>query len=158
MKPARLFGAAVIAALSVCGFATPAPVPAAKDDSDSELAKLAGTWKVVSWKRAGVEQVTEDTPDQLIEFKKDGKFEWIENASGKGKIARIDPTKKPKEIDYTFAGGDLDGKTQKALYKLDGDTFSDCFGEPGTDRPTEFKSTKENGYSIVVYKRVKRKD
>ena len=73
-----------------------------------------------------------------------------------GKVARIDPTKNPKEIDYLFNEGSNKGKTQKGIYKFDGDTYTDCCSEPGGERPTEFKSTKENGWEIMVFKRIKK--
>ena len=71
---------------------------------------------------------------------------------------RVPDSDAPKEIDYLFNAGPQKGKTQKGLYKFEGDTFIDCCTEPGQERPTEFKSTKENGYEIMTAKRVKKVD
>ncbi len=162
MNLARLLALAVAALPLAPRAAAPAPVPAdAKDEAKAELGRLAGTWQVVSYVKDGVELVEgqDDPVEILITFKKDGTFEWVKGGGDGGRVEHIDPSKKPKEVDYAFADGDNKDKTQKAIYKLDGDTFTDCFTEPGSkDRPTEFKSTKDNGCSMAVYKRVKKKD
>jgi uncharacterized protein (TIGR03067 family) len=162
MKLARVLALALAALPFVPNAAAPAPVPGdAKDDAKAELGRLAGTWQLVSYKKEGVELLEgqDDPPEIVITFKKDGTFEWGNGAGSPGKIALIDPSKKPKEVDYLFTEGKDKDKTQKAIYKLDGDTFTDCFTEAGAaERPTEFKSTKDNGYTIIVYKRIKRKD
>jgi len=161
VKPIRLFAVTLATALFVSGSAAPAPVPADKDEAKAELERLAGTWKVVSIKKEGVELIADqdDPPELVITFKKDGSFEWAKKGGDPGMISNIDPSKKPKEVDYVFSAGDNKGKTQKAIYKLDGDTFSDCFTEVGEkERPTEFKSTKTNGYTVIVYKRMKKVD
>jgi uncharacterized protein (TIGR03067 family) len=156
VKTISLCVLAFVVAVFGSDVAIPAPVPPeAKNDAKTELTKLTGRWKVVSWQRNGVARLTDDAAEKLLTFKKDGVFAWGDSEES-GKITRIDPAK--REIDYVFANGGYCGKTQKAIYKLEGDTFTDCFSEPGADRPTEFKSTKDNGWSIVVYKRVKKID
>jgi uncharacterized protein (TIGR03067 family) len=162
MKSVRVFGAACVLALAFCGSSTPAPVPPPpKDTPKLELARLAGRWKLVSRITAGEELVLNNPNaggEMIAVFKEDGTFAWEGGVENLGKIARIDPSKSPKEIDYEFKEGGSKGKTQKALYKLEGDTYSDCCTEPGEDRPTEFKSTKENGYEIMVFQRIKKND
>jgi uncharacterized protein (TIGR03067 family) len=150
--------------LSFPVIAPTAPVPPApKVDAKTELARLAGTWEVTSYMQAGEEQAK--GRKRVIVFKADGSYAWESGA--KGKVAAIDPAKKPKEIDYVQVDADGDPITgaddkpliEKGIYKLDGDTFTDCFTAAGEkERPTEFKSTKENGWILVVYKRVKKID
>ena len=160
MKCNHLF-ALVVASLPFAVF-TPASVSAdPKDDEKAELARLAGTWKMTSYQKAGEERIKdqEDAPEIIITFKKDGSFDWANEVGSPGKIMRIDPSKKVKEIDYLFTAGENEGKVEKGIYKLERDTFTDCFNVPGgQERPSEFKSTKENGYSLAVYKRVKKID
>jgi uncharacterized protein (TIGR03067 family) len=100
----------------------------------------------------------------VITFKANGSYAY--QVGARGKIEAVDPTKKPKEIDYVQIDGDGDVVTgddgkpavEKAIYKLEGDTFTDCFGAAGEkERPKEFKSAKENGWTLV-YKRVKKID
>jgi uncharacterized protein (TIGR03067 family) len=136
------------------GFAAPVPK---EDPVKAELNKLNGLWKVTSMQKAGVETVEEDSAELLLTFK-NGEFRWGEDSQPFGKIASIDPSRSPREVDYTYNRGSDKDKVQKAIYTLDADTFMDCFGEAESDRPTEFKSTAENGYTLVKYKRVKKKD
>ena len=72
----------------------------------------------------------------------------------KAKIT-IDPSKKPKTIDYQMTDGFTKGKTQLGIYEVDGDTFKSCFGKPGTERPTEFTSKPGDGRTLSVWKREK---
>ena len=96
----------------------------------------------------GIEIDQKETGD-IVTFK-DGEFKW-ENGTGlPGKVKSIEPAKQPKEIDYVT----LDGKIQKCLYKLEGDTFSDCVTQNEGPRPKDFKSTKNNNVIVLVYKRV----
>ncbi|MBI3410190.1 MAG: TIGR03067 domain-containing protein [Planctomycetes bacterium] len=64
---------------------------------------------------------------------------------------KIDPTKKPKTIDFTHLAGEDKGKTELGIYNLEGDTLRFCIDESGKNRPTEFKSTPET--NLVILKR-----
>ena len=88
----------------------------------------------------------------VITFK-NGEYAWGRNAGVHGKIARIDPAKTPREIDYSLIASP--SQITRAIYKLDGDTYFDCYGPAGSARPKEFSSTAENGYTVMVLKRVK---
>lgn len=160
MKAICLCGFAVTFALLVAGVAAPAPVPVAKETPETELARLVGKWTITSRVQAGEETIKlkEGAVESIVVFNKEGVFGWEGGTEEMGKVTRIDPSKNPKEIDYLFNAGPYKGKTQKGLYKFEGDTFVDCCTEPGQERPTEFKSTKENGYEIMTAKRVKKVD
>jgi uncharacterized protein (TIGR03067 family) len=154
--------ACAAALLASCLLPAPAP-PEDPDVPKEELLRLTATWqstwKVVSWKEAGVEMVSpEDAQPRLVVFAPDATFRWIKGVTGKGLIIRIDPSKEPKEIDRVFTDGSFGGETLKAIYQLDGDTFTECYPGPGHARPTEFKSTKQNGWYLVVYKRIEKID
>ena len=72
----------------------------------------------------------------------------------KAKIT-LDPSKKPKTIDYQMTDGLTKGKKQLGIYEVDGDTFKSCFGKPGAERPTDFTSKPGDGRTLSVWKREK---
>ena len=72
----------------------------------------------------------------------------------KAKIA-IDPSQKPKTIDYEMTEGFTKGKKQLGIYELEGDTFKSCFGRPGAERPSDFTSKPGDGRTLSVWKREK---
>lgn len=157
MLTARLCAVACAGALAVAGAAVPAPVPpGAKETPASERARLTGTWVLVSRQISGAEAVAPQPNErrQYTSFSAEGAVTWSPNDMEFGKVVRVDPAKSPKEIDYTISVGGHKGKTQKGIYKFEGDTFTDCCALPGDDRPAEFKSTAENRYEIMVFKKV----
>ena len=72
----------------------------------------------------------------------------------KSKIT-IDPSKKPKTIDYQMTEGFTKGQKQLGIYEVEGDTFRSCFGKPGAERPTDFTSKPGDGRTLSVWKRNK---
>jgi uncharacterized protein (TIGR03067 family) len=127
----------------------------AADDKavDQELAKFKGTWKVVSYEEDG-EKTDEDGIKAMPTLTFDGRnYTWSDGE--KGKIKAIDPTKKPKTIDYTSTDKNGKEKTDLAIYELDGDSFKDCMAAPGKERPKEFAAKKGTGNILITYKRVK---
>jgi uncharacterized protein (TIGR03067 family) len=70
---------------------------------------------------------------------------------------KLDPGKKPKEIDLTIDDGPEDKRgTYKGVYELDGDKLTFNLGPPGQDRPTKVKAEKEDQTMYVVLERVKK--
>jgi len=71
---------------------------------------------------------------------------------------KIDPSKKPSEMDLTVTEGDkYKGETSLAIYRIDGDTLKWCAAEPGKkDRPKDFPEKAGDGkYLYLVLKRAK---
>ena len=66
---------------------------------------------------------------------------------------KVNPAKKPKEIDIITLMADGSDRVIPGIYKLDGDTLEICLDQSGKKRPTEFKA--KDGY---VMKREKKKD
>jgi len=67
---------------------------------------------------------------------------------------KLDPTRKPKEIDLIWAEFANKGKIQLAIYELDGDTLKICESPIGKERPKKFESKKGSGQSILTLKRL----
>lgn len=130
-----------------------APVPPdAKEASKNWLvARLAGTWELESHTVAGEAQ---DIVRKRVTFSKDGEYRW-ENNGNAGRLVAADNDAKPAEVDFERAGDKP--VLQRAIYQLDGDTLKCCYAHPGAEkRPTDFRSTEENGWVLSVYKRVKK--
>ena len=63
---------------------------------------------------------------------------------------KLDPSKSPKEIDFTPQDGPSKGTTEGAIYLLEGDTLKICAPGPESGpRPTEF-AAKEGGKTVVL--------
>lgn len=144
--------------LLAIGFVISAQVGAqdGKDEAvKKERAKMAGTWKVVSWEEDGKKAHTDDELKKfLVTIDADGKI--TVDLDGKRIVeatSKIDPTKTPKTLDQTFTkGGAGAGKTSLWIYELKDDTLKICATAPGDPRPTEFK-----GNTLQVWKRQKGK-
>jgi uncharacterized protein (TIGR03067 family) len=64
---------------------------------------------------------------------------------------KLDERSEPKHYDLTAP----EGHSAPAIYELDGDTMRVCVSGIGEERPTSFKTSPENEWSLVVYKREK---
>jgi uncharacterized protein (TIGR03067 family) len=127
------------------------------DEAKNEQAKLSGTWKAVAVKESG--QTRETLDHHLIFTGDEFSLKRGDDTVIKGKF-RIDPSKKPKEIDMEIVDshkGSIKGKISLGIYGLDGDTLRWCSNEPGsTERPKEFSSGSGTKYLLVTFEREKR--
>ena len=120
-----------------------------------DLDQLQGEWSMVSGSADG-----QAMPDEMLkQMKRSCKGdETTTTMEGqmflKAKIT-IDPSKKPKTIDYLMTDGFTKGKTQLGIYELNGDTFKSCFAKPGAERPADFTSKPGDGRTLSVWKRTK---
>ena len=148
MKKIRGLLLLALAALSV-SLARAADDEAIKKD----LAQLQGEWAMVSGSADG-QSMPDDMLKQMKRVCKDDEITVTmgERVFLKAKIT-LDPSKKPKTIDYDMTDGFSKGKKQLGIYELNGDTFKACFGSPGADRPTEFKAG--DGLTLSEWKRQK---
>jgi uncharacterized protein (TIGR03067 family) len=132
---------------------------ASAQDADAvkkEMTQLEGQWSMVSAEANGL-SMPKETVNSGKRVAKDG--ETTITIGGqvyfKAKFS-IDPTKKPKGIDYTMTEGPTKGKTHLGIYELDGDTVKFCFAAPGKDRPTEFTAKEGSDRTLSVWKRDKK--
>ena len=143
------------------GLATVAMSTAWAEDSEAvkkDQAQLQGEWSMVSGSADG-----NAMPDALRETAKrvcKGDETTVtvgEQLLMKAKFA-LDPSRKPKTIDYQMIDGPTKGKKQLGIYELEGDTVKFCFGSPGSERPTDFTSKPGDGRTLSVWKRKKTSD
>lgn len=114
---------------------------------------LDGTWLLVAMENAGKKEA-----DNLIKGTKlviKGKaFTLYEGKDVVKGTFKADAAKTPKEVDAEFDDGAGNKVQIKSIYEVKGDVMRVC-GAYKKDRPKDFKSTVENGYELLTYKRAK---
>jgi uncharacterized protein (TIGR03067 family) len=116
--------------------------------ADPDLQGLQGKWIVESFDYNG--SPVELMKDAVREFK-DDKYTLTPNSGEPiNGIAKLDSTKKPKEIDL-----EINGRTLKGIYELDGDSLKMSYTLNGDERPKELVSKPETGVVLVVHRRAK---
>src|SRR5436309_3392680 len=105
-----------------------------------DLAQLQGEWSMVSGSADG-QPIPDESRKQMKRVCKGNETTTMmgERVFLKAKIT-LDPSKKPKTIDYDMTDGFTKGKKQLGIYEVEGDTFKSCFAKPGEERPSEFTS------------------
>jgi uncharacterized protein (TIGR03067 family) len=127
-----------------------------QDAVKKDMALLEGEWSMVSGEANGISM-----PKEAVQSGKRVATEGETTITIGGQVyfkAKfiIDPTKKPKAIDYTMTEGPTKGKTHLGIYELDGDTVKFCFAATGQDRPTDFTAKEGSQRTLSVWKRDKK--
>ncbi|MBI3407560.1 MAG: sigma-70 family RNA polymerase sigma factor [Planctomycetes bacterium] len=133
------------------------PKPGAEDGAvEKELKRLQGNWgPSITWILDGQPSNEDDRIRHSTVIRGD---KMIGLTDGKEKVTtlmKIDPAKKPKEIDLIYEDGPTKGKAIKGIYKLDGDLLTFCYGDLDKGRPTEFVSESGSGRLLTVHRREK---
>jgi uncharacterized protein (TIGR03067 family) len=137
--------ALVLGQVSVAG-----PQKKKKDKADQEAGEnLDGTWQMVSREVAGKKEAGD-----IKMVVKGNTFTLTDGKIITKGTYKADPSKTPKEVDAFFEDDAGNKLVVKSIYEVQGDTMRVC-GAYGKDRPREFKSTAENGYEMVTYKKAK---
>jgi uncharacterized protein (TIGR03067 family) len=113
---------------------------AAQGTATKDLAKLSGTWVLVT---AGGQAVPAGTHKALV-FSGD-KYQGLTNGTvDESGTIKLDPTVKPMAIDLAIATGTFAGKSQVGTVDVSGDTLTMTLGEPGaTARPDASNSANK---------------
>ena len=150
MKPIRLAIVTALMALSI-----PLLCAAENEAVKKDLALLQGEWSMVSGSADG-QSLPDDMRKQMKRVCKgdETKTTMGDQTFMKAKII-IDPSKKPKTIDYDVTDGFTKGQKQLGIYEVTEDTFKSCFAKPGAERPTDFTSKAGEGRTLSIWKREK---
>src|SRR5262245_22368581 len=133
-------------------------IAVAGDDAITKERKTyQGTWRVVEFVFDGKPAPENDAKKLTFINKADGS--WVAQADGKeisSGQSDIDPTKKPKTIDFMPTLGGFSGNEYVGIYELDKDTRQNCFAEKSKGRPTQFSSVAGSGHVLIKFERVKK--
>lgn len=146
----RLYGALIMAVAAAVLVAADEPKG---DAAKKEMDKFQGTWTLESLEANG-----QPVPEEQIKGIKlvvEGNKRTLKKGDevvGESTY-KLDPTKKPKQIEITQTKGQLEGRTVKGIYEIDGDTQKVCLALEG-DPPTEFAG--KEGVLYQVFKRQKK--
>jgi uncharacterized protein (TIGR03067 family) len=122
-----------------------------KETAAGVLKKIQGTWIFKEMKMDGKALPEKDVTMQMITFAGD---RWtVTDAAGKVLQAgthKLDPSKKPSQVDAAITSGEGKGSTMIGIYELKEDTLRVCFDLKGKDRPTTLEGNKEGQMSAQV--------
>jgi len=115
-----------------------------------------GAWRVVALDIDGNKWGEDDARKISVINKKDGTWTILMDGSEVAKgTSTIDPTKKPKTINFTPDMGLEAGKEYLGIYEIEAKKRRLCFAKPGTNRPTEFASAPGSDHFLVSFEREK---
>jgi uncharacterized protein (TIGR03067 family) len=127
--------------------------PSVVDDKDQmmekEMAKLQGTWKVVSATMNGRELEKEKLGYDTMVIKGDVSTVMFNNERRVSTFA-INPNKTPKTIDANPLQGAVKGIVIHGIYSLEDDTLREAFAKTGQPAPKVF----EGDILILEFRRV----
>ncbi len=133
----RLTGLVVVAIAVLLGAGQPKKTEA-KNPSD----ELQGGWSMVLLFVSGEETPAEQAKSGELVVE-DDVYRSKLGATVETSTFKIDATKSPKAIDFTYTSGFLKGKTVKGIYKIDGDDLTICRGlSPETDPAGRIRSAR----------------
>lgn len=131
----------------------------AKDNATKKDRKqIEGTWRVVALEVNGNKATDEDAKKLTVVNGSDGTWSLLSEGKEISKgTSTIDPTKKPKTIDFTPTEGAGKDNQYLGIYELGEKTRKMCFAPPGKERPTEFSSMPGSEHILVTFEREKAK-
>jgi uncharacterized protein (TIGR03067 family) len=149
-----LFATVLLVMVSGIGLLSAADVQ--KEGADKkELEKFQGRWLFVSSMVDGQAAPAAEIKDRGLVIKGE-KAIFTYQGKAVGTVAmKLDPSKRPAQIDLTYADGPLKGMTDKRIYKFEGHTLTFCYRGLGKARPTAFASKPGSGLFLEVLKRAK---
>jgi len=125
---------------------------AAKKDVEA----FQGKWILLSAERNGQKTPEEEVKKLKLTIQASKFILYRDSVAISEGTFRLDPTRKPKEIDETVTAGPSKGKIYRAIYEIDAEHHKICFAAAGKERPTAFSSTPGSGHLLQVWKRQKK--
>jgi uncharacterized protein (TIGR03067 family) len=124
-----------------------------KDDAGKDIEGLQGTWAMTSLVMSG-EAVPEGNSLAGKLVVEGDRYTVSVAGQVTPSTFKLDPSRRPRQIDFVPTSGPQKGQTLKGIYELDGNTYRLCRGlRPEDERPTGFSSPPGSAVLLVVWKR-----
>ena len=122
-------------------------------EEKSDLDRMQGVWVVASLTEEGKAVPAEEIDVLEVTVEKDA-FTVTEKGKPVVKYQmKLNPTKKPKEVDFTHLAGEDKGKTEPGIYTFEKDQLKLVLDEKKKGRPTAFAGKEAATYSVMVLKK-----
>ena len=132
----------------------PAALLRAHDATKVQDKELEGDWEAASFIHEGKDEP--QAPGKiLLMIHGDALTLKVGDDVRKATIT-VDATTSPRAIDLAYESGPDKGKTIRGVYEVKGDELRICHGDAAKDRPTEIASREGSGYSVGVWKRLRK--
>jgi uncharacterized protein (TIGR03067 family) len=122
---------------------------AAADDLPKGLKTFQGGWTLSALVVEGKAIPEADLKNAKLTLMGE-KYTFTDGAKTSGGIYKVDPTKKPAQLDIVIMKGADKGKTLLAIYERTGDKLKICLSFKGT-RPTAFVSEPKSGTVLETW-------
>jgi len=122
----------------------------------AEQKRFQGTWKVIAAEQKG-EKVPPKELEGLLLIVDGDTIQVKEGGKTQERfVYKLTPDRKPKQIDFTYKEGPKKGRTDRGIYKFQGDQLMFCIEEnEKLTRPRDFATEADTSLSLVVLERVK---
>lgn len=124
-------------------------------EPEGDLKAFQGTWVIAEATLAGRDHIGDFKGMKLTVTGEKYEIDFGKN-SEKGTL-KIDPEKKPKQIDLTTRdGGPFKGRNLPGIYEFKDDTVVLCLNSEKPDRPTVFEAKEKTPFMLLTFKREKK--
>jgi uncharacterized protein (TIGR03067 family) len=124
-------------------------------DSKKDQDQLQGTWLVESFQdsdpKGGIPPNV--LPDLSTVIKEDTLKVLFKGEEVYTLKFKLDPSKTPKAVDFTYVDGPEKGKTELGIYKLEGSKLVMAINDAGMARPTAFATKEGTKISVITLKK-----
>jgi uncharacterized protein (TIGR03067 family) len=129
----------------------------AQDDAaNKDRDTLQGEWRILKAYDNGEKVPVLDIKDMTIKFAGGTVVVREGNKVQDRFTIKLDPSKKPKAIDFLVTEGKKKGSTDLGIYLLEGDSLKLSIKEGGPERPKEFASKAGSKIFYLELQRIKK--